>query len=54
MELMGSLPCSQDPTTDPYPEPEESSPHLTYYFFMTHFNINLPSTPKVISLLHIS
>jgi hypothetical protein len=26
MELEGSLQCSQEPTTGPYPEPDESSP----------------------------
>jgi hypothetical protein len=26
-EHEGSLLCSQEPTTDPYPEPDESSPH---------------------------
>jgi hypothetical protein len=28
MQPEGSLPCSQNPTTDPYPEPDASSPHL--------------------------
>jgi hypothetical protein len=28
MEPEGSLPCSQEPATDLYPEPDDSSPHL--------------------------
>jgi hypothetical protein len=27
MEPEGSLPCSQQPTTGPYPAPDQSSPH---------------------------
>jgi hypothetical protein len=27
MEVKGSFPCSQDPTSYPYPKPEESSSH---------------------------
>jgi hypothetical protein len=28
MEREGSLPCSQEPATDPYPDPDASSPHI--------------------------
>jgi hypothetical protein len=32
MKPEGSLPCSQEPPTRPYPEPNESNPHpQTYY-----------------------
>jgi hypothetical protein len=32
MEPEGSLPCSQQPATGPYPEPEDSSPYLLILF----------------------
>jgi hypothetical protein len=32
MEPEGSLPCSQEPANGPYPEPDESSPHLPTQF----------------------
>jgi len=32
MESEGSLPCSQELTTDPYPESHESTPHLPTLF----------------------
>jgi hypothetical protein len=32
METESSLQCSQKPAIGPYPEPEESSPHLPTLF----------------------
>jgi hypothetical protein len=32
MEPEGSLLCSQEPTTGPYPEPDESSPQFPTLF----------------------
>jgi hypothetical protein len=32
MEREGSLPCSQQPATSPYPEPDESNLHLPTLF----------------------
>jgi hypothetical protein len=33
MEPEGSLPCSQEPSTDPYPEEDKSNPyHLSLSF----------------------
>jgi hypothetical protein len=39
MKPLGSLPCSQQPTTNPHPESDEPSPHLTAYVFNIQFNI---------------
>jgi len=39
-----SLPCSQGPATNPYPEPDESSPQLLTYIPKIHSNVILPST----------
>jgi hypothetical protein len=32
MEPEGSLPCSQEPATGPYPDPDESSPQRLILF----------------------
>jgi len=39
MEPQGSLPCSQGSAIRPYPEPDESSPHLPHCFPKIHSNI---------------
>jgi len=44
MESEDSLPCSQQPTTNRYPEPDQSIPTLLSYFFKIYFNIILPSS----------
>jgi hypothetical protein len=41
MEPENSLPCSQEPSTDPYPEPDQSTPS---YLSKIHSNIILPPT----------
>jgi len=56
MEPEGSLSCSQDPTTDPYPEPTASSPHLPTLFPKDLFQYYLPIYSKVFrifSSLHV-
>jgi len=45
MEPEGSILCSQEPTTDPYPEPDTCNPHLLY-FSKIHSNIIFPCTPR--------
>jgi hypothetical protein len=52
MEPHDSSPCSQEPSTGPYPDPFEFSPHLhTLLLFTTLFNITLPSIPSLASFL---
>jgi hypothetical protein len=43
----GSLSCSQEPATGPYPEPDESNIHTTpFYFSKIHPNIILTPTSR--------
>jgi hypothetical protein len=43
MEAKGSLPCSQEPSTGPYPQPNESSPYNPI-LSKIHFSIILQPT----------
>jgi len=55
VESEGSLPCSKQAATGPYPEPDESSPHLpTPFLFKIHSNIILPFTPRSSNGLFLS
>jgi hypothetical protein len=57
MELEGSLPCSQEPSTGPYPEPDQSNPYhpiLSLLIFFTHLRIGLPSGLFLLAFLSVS
>jgi hypothetical protein len=48
MEPGGSLPCSQEPSTGPDPEPDQSNPYhpislRSILIFFTHLRLGLPS-----------
>jgi hypothetical protein len=43
MEPEGSFPCSQEPYTDTYPDPDQSSPYHPI-LSKIHFNIIHPPT----------
>jgi hypothetical protein len=63
MKPKGSLSCSQKPSTDPYPEPDQSSPyhpilyifllsyHLVQDFLAVSFLLDFNQTPVCIPLL---
>jgi hypothetical protein len=44
MEPEGSLPCTQEPSTGPYPEPDQCSPYHTILSPKIHYNIIRPRT----------
>jgi hypothetical protein len=46
METEGSLLCSQEPTTGPYPEPENPVSILPPHFPNIESDFILPSTPR--------
>jgi hypothetical protein len=41
MEPEGSIPCSQEPSTGPYPEPDQSNPY--HPNIVHHLRLGLPS-----------
>jgi hypothetical protein len=41
-----AFPCSQEPAIGPYPEPDESRPHISTYFLKIHFNNTIPFMPR--------
>jgi hypothetical protein len=43
IEPEGLLPCSQEPSTGPYPEPDQSNPHHPILILSTHLHLGLPS-----------
>jgi hypothetical protein len=47
MEPEGLLPCSQELSTDPYPEPDGSSPYHSILSTKFHFNIVHPLTSSL-------
>jgi hypothetical protein len=45
MDAEGSLPCSQEPETGQYPEPDESNPYpRTLFFFKTVLKLSAPKS----------
>jgi hypothetical protein len=46
MEPEGSLPCSQEPVTCPYPQSDQFTPYTHTLFLKIRFNIILSSSPR--------
>ena len=46
MEPGGSMPHSQGPSNNPYPERINPIPRIETYLFKIHSNIVLPSMPR--------
>jgi hypothetical protein len=51
MEPEGSLPCSQEPSTSPYPEPDQSNQYSKIHIIHTS---NIPSTKSHIHFLSLT
>jgi hypothetical protein len=47
MEPVGSLPCSQEPSTGPYPEPDQSSP---YHPILSKIYFNIIHPPQLLQV----
>jgi hypothetical protein len=44
MEPENSLPCSQEAATSPYPQPDESNPHISNLTsYITNYMVKSPS-----------
>jgi hypothetical protein len=57
MVAESSLPCSEDPFTDPYPEPDQSRQYCPFLLSKIHFTVILPPMfchPSCISPFWIS